>query len=77
MTVKWVDRDWISVLSPRPWRINLAWEAQKAGVGNVHAVTEPPILDANGDAVMSTSEWLEISREDVELIVIAVNAHDA
>lgn len=59
--------------SPRPWRRNPAWDAYlKTGSFDE---TPPPILDANGAPVMWTSEWLQVSEADVDLIVAAVNTY--
>ena len=81
LTELWYDKDdWLEHekanplgdggASPRPWRVNPARHSRETGFG----VTPPPILDANDRAVLSTSEWLTISDENVELIVRAVNA---
>ena len=40
-------------------------------------LNQPPIRDANGKAVIETSEWLTIEEDDLELIVKAVNAMQA
>lgn len=56
--------------SPRPWRLNPAWPT--AG----HGADPSPILDANGNDVLPTSEWLNATDADIALIVEAVNAYE-
>lgn len=60
----------MSTASPRPWRRNPAWPAPGS------RPDPSPILDANGNDVLPTSEWLNATDADIALIVEAVNAYE-
>ena len=52
-------------VSPTPWRFNEGWD-----VAWKH---ESPILDGNGDPIFESSEWLCVTRSNIDLIIRAVN----
>jgi hypothetical protein len=56
--------------SPRPWRVNPVFLETQVGYGE----TPDAILDANGECVVGTSEWLRLSQADAHLIVACVNS---
>jgi hypothetical protein len=61
----------INESSPRPWSINPDYLAYERA--DTMGKAPPLILDANGDPVLETSEWITIKQADLNLIVKAVN----
>jgi hypothetical protein len=57
--------------NPLPWKVNPAWEAYC--LIDTFGATPAPILDANGEEVFGTSEWLTIEEETVYFIIEAAN----
>lgn len=55
--------------SPRPWRVNPDYPSEG------HSEDPSPILDADGNWVIEPSEWLRVDRDDLNLIVAAVNVY--
>jgi hypothetical protein len=59
--------------SPRPWRIAPDVDERKMLAPVPRGTGGDLILDANGKSVLGVSEWVNIERADLELIVAAVN----
>lgn len=55
---------------PRPWRM-----AKDTLRKSVDVIDEPVIVDADGEEVLGSSEWLRLDPDDLDLIIKAVNAY--